>query len=254
MQFSSELDEAVEQVAQFTALRRFIDVSWRNIPLRTESLDYRGPRTVILVDLEDFDKNCPRLGFIGDPMNDSRGLIRCLSRRHIPIALKVAAQFGIEIPESVIDRRIDELPVEELHDPLSTGYRIRQAALSQFYLERGIKGQEPLSVDLDSLGLDLAQTVQCQKQGIEVNITSVREVAEKVIGEINRWIKKDGFMAKNQPNASVKERRFLFLNPKCGVLSLYGPPLIDKIISALVTKGYLFKVDKIENRGYLIQA
>ena len=98
----------------------------------------------------------------------------------------------------------------------------------------------------------------------KIQTVCLRTVAEALIAELNRLIQN------SSEHASVKGMRYLVLEPNGQTLNAYknlGPPLksciteqeekqiwLRRIIQALVEKGHLYKLDKINNYGYIIQA
>lgn len=245
---STDLNETALQLAIFVAKTGFNDVIWRNIPIMNEAAGFHGPRRVALIDLEHMES--AKNGFLGD-YNGSRGLIRCVSEEQIDTVIAEAKRQGIEIPKEAKIRRLQELEDDK--------------QLHALYARKGIvTGKEPLQVDLDSLGLDLNKVGQISvlarneegkliKEGDdfkheEQNVT-LRKVTEDVIAEINKNIQS------SSDRASTKGKRYLVLNTNKRPFKEYEDlGWLPCIIPALADKGHLFKLDKVNGRGYFIQA
>lgn len=258
--YSTELNEAVRQLAIFIANTGFNDVSWRNIPVLKETQDFQGARRIALIDLEHMKSVVD--GFIGDSYG-SRGLIRCVAEEQIDMVIAEALYQRVPLSEQDVQnakkRRLEELKENE--------------ALRSFYEKKGIiTGKEPLQVDLDSLGLKLTEEALVRvrikteegKAIREEQPVTLRKVAEDVIAEINQLIQN------SSDQASTKGKRYLVLNtnayPFRSYMSLGLPSVIviseeeekqawlRRIVDALVKKGYLFKLDQVNGHGYFIQA
>lgn len=259
--YSAEINESVRELATFIAKTGFNDVTWRNIPLLKDAKDSKGAKRIALIDLEHM--NSAVNGFLGD-WNGSNGLIGCVSDQQIDVVIEEARKHGVDITDNdaqnAKDNRLKELAEEE--------------KLRTFYEKCGIvNGKEALHVDIDSLGLDLTETkeirqhVGCDDQGkfkyVKRTLT-LRKVAEDVISEINRLIQN------KSDQASKKGKRYILLNTNEDPLMTYNYLGVNsgilickeeenklwlrRIITALVDKGYLFKLDKVNGHGYFIQA
>lgn len=243
----SGLDETVRQLAIFIAKTGFSDVEWRNIPIVDDAPEFQGSRRVALVDLEEMES--AETGLFGEWIR--RGLIRCLSsERHIEIALAVARRYGIHDRYSTTAK----VKAERINEVQS------YQRLQQFYAEHGIlkNARKPIQVDdLSSLGLNLEeQREQC----------TMRKAVAYVITCINEAI------GNTPEDASVKGKRYIYLNTNrdlklmtCEKLGLpedgrlvtetdENQGWLRRIINALVAKGHLFKLDRVNGHGYFIQA
>ncbi|MFN4174094.1 MAG: DUF648 domain-containing protein [Parachlamydiaceae bacterium] len=257
---SKALDETVRQLAVFIAKTGFNDVTWRNIPFLNEKPDAQGNRRVALIDLEDMDRDSVDKGFTGD-VNESCGLIGCLSKDQIDIAINEAKKQGISGDfEYAKGKRLKEIEYEN--------------RLQKYYEDKNIKtGKEPLEVDLASLGLDLNEETQTNvtiltpegKFGWVEKTISMKQVAEALIAEINKQLK-------NGPKTGlVSQKRSISLYSGCDMLVEYGKLglpegklfydkngedrlWIRRIIKALIDKGYLFDLEDLGGYGYRIQA
>ncbi len=258
--YSAELNESVRELATFVAKTGFNDVTWRNIPLLKDTHESKSAKRIALIDLE-YMNNAVN-GFIGD-WNGSNGLIGCVSDAQIDIVIEEARKHGVGITDNdaqeAKDRRLKHLAEDK--------------KLRTFYEKSGIvNGKEPLQVDLDSLDLDLSENIVVKQfaglddQGnwkYEKRTVTLRKVTEDVISEINRQIQN------NSDQATTKCKRYILLNTNEDPLRTYnylGVPSgfigeedenklwLRRIITALVDKGYLFKLDKVNGHGYFIQA
>ena len=151
------------------------------------------------------------------------------------------------------------------------------AQLQEFYRRNGIleNARKPILVDdLNSLGLDLEEkgemrigrrlrTGTGEYSGFKwepIPVTMKKAVTE-VIDAINAAI------MTTPENASLKGKRYIQLDhnsdePENSFLKIYdhlkykesGQPWLERIVDALVTKGYIFKLDKQNAYGYFVQA
>lgn len=263
-QYSAELNETSRELAAFVAEGGFIIGAWRHIPLMKEAVDFRGPRRVALIDLESLGS--PSVGFLGETSwlkNGRRGLIASVSEAQIDIVIAEARKRGIITETEAQEakkRRLDELESDK--------------KLKIFYETKGIvTGKEPLQVDVDTLGLDLTEEAQVHvfvrgadgKKHVEEQTVTLRKAAEDVITQINKLIQK------RPDQASTKGKRKILLKASNPPFSGYnGVGFVNgqvsceledqkqvwlyRIIQALVDKGHLFKLEKVNNHGYFIQA
>jgi hypothetical protein len=258
--YSTELNETARQLAIFVAKTGFNDVTWRNIPLLNESFGFHGPRRVALIDLEHMDS--AKNGFLGD-INGSCGLIRCVSEEQIDVVIAEARKQGVAISEEEAkeakNRRLNELEEDK--------------QLRTLYSHNGvINGKELIQVDLDSLGLDLTEEGQISLiVGVEEGklkwakqTVTLRKVTEDVIAEMNKLIQK------SSDQASTKGKRYFVLNTNHYPFRAYNDLgrassimfnaeeekqlWLHRIVQALVDKGHVFKLDKVNEHGYFIQA
>ncbi len=262
-EYSADLNEAVRQLAIFVAKTGFNDVSWRNIPVLNEAREFQGPRKVALIDIENMGSIIT--GFTGDDSNGSRGLIRCVSKAQIDMVIAEAKRQGVSAKNfrNAKESRLQELELNK--------------ELRQFYENNGIvTGEESIEVDLESLDIDLTEEGKIRvladfdvltRSGLqwEDQTVTVRQVTKDVIAEINRLIQE------SPKNASVKGKRYIVLQTHQEPFRQYSrlglPPgknfineeeekhlWLNRIIQALIDKGYLFKLDKVNGHGYFIQA
>lgn len=262
--YSTELNETARQLATFIAKTGFNDVTWRNIPILKETQKFQGPRRVALIDLEHM-KNAVN-GFIGD-FNGSCGLIRCVSKAQIDIVIAEARKQRV----AITDEQAQEAKNHRLQELES------DKKLCTLYEKNGIiTGKEPIQVDLDSLNLDLTGEGQISimvgvdetaRFGIkwEKQTVTLRKVTEEVIAEMNRLIQN------SSDQASTKGKRYFILKTDKDPFRAYnnlGLPSakmfineeeekqlwLRRIVTALVDKGYILKLDKVNGQGYFIQA
>jgi len=256
------LDKAIEQLTTFIAKTAYSDVTWRNLPVLNGDLSFQGPRRIGLIDLEETKGAAG--GIFGAPFR--RGLIGCLfSEKQLDIALAKARYHGI-FPESSTPEECKKLRMKEI-----TSY----FQLQKFYETHRIleNPNKPIQVeDLNSLGLDLEEEedvelpevrwgkIQWRKERI-----TMRQLLSFVISKINKKIEKA------PEEASPKGKRHILLNINRGKLQYYkelGIPRekifisqeeekkywLRRIMNALVEKGYLFELEKVNGHGYFIQA
>lgn len=254
--YSKELNETARQLAIFIAKTGFNDVTPRNIPILNEVENFQGNRRVALIDLEHMENSV--YGFTGSG-NGSCGLLGCVSEAQIDIVINEARKKGITISDKDKQRRLQEI---ESHKKLK-----------QYYENKGIvTGKEPIQVDVDSLGLDLAEEGQIRlyvkdENGVvkrEKGTVTMRKVVEDVLKEINKLIQK------KSDQESTQGKRYILLNTHKGSFLEYntlGVPRnswiseedvkklwLNRIIAALIDKGHIFKLDTENGHGYFIQA
>lgn len=255
--YSSELNDTARQLALFIAKTGFNDVTWRNIPILNEKVGFTGPRRVGLIDLEHMSSVVN--GLIGDCFNGSYGLINCVSEKQIDIIIEEAEKQKVELSKEQV-KKAKTKRLEKLDE---------NKRLRDFYSKNGVvTGKEPIqNVDLESLGLNLAEEYKFnQIVGVDENgqikrekvTVTLRDATEQIIAEINQLIQ-------GKPeNASAKGKRYLLLNTNKGIFGRFNRTgwsdreektcWLSNIIEALVNKGHLFKLDKINGHGYFIQA
>jgi hypothetical protein len=252
----SGMEETVRQLAIFIAKTGFSDVEWRNIPIVDDAPGFLGSRRVALIDLEEMgERGSPNTGIFGKGQI-RRGLIRCLSsEQQIDIALAEAYRFGIT---SLHANRIKAQRLEELET---------YQRLNAFYQNKGIlkDPRQAIEVDLSALGLNLEETAQIYAGQKKPTTQSLRAACVYVIAKINELIKTA------PADKSIKGQRKILLNTNSdNVISSYSQVPVTpflcqnkeeenqiwlrQIINALVAKGYLFKLERADGYGYLIQA
>ncbi len=260
---SKELNKTVRQLTTFVANTGFNDVTWRNIPLINEEIDFQGDRRVGLIDLEAMESVMN--GLTGD-INKSCGLIRCVSKEQLEIVSAEACKQGIALTNLELNSakrsRLEELESNE--------------KLSLFYQNKSIvTGQEPLEIDLESLGLDLTEEGQASvyvkvrdNQGKVIDLkdeqqtVTLKECTEAVIKEINT------LLIRSSPTKSLKGKRYLHLNTHKQPLLQYANIFnyqtinqnstkkywLDLIIQALIDKNHIHRLVQENGHGYFIQA
>lgn len=267
----SGLNETVRQLATFIAKTGFSGVAWRKMPIVDIASEFQGNRRVALVDLKEMESASVGLfgRIAGEEGHYRQGLINCLSsEEQIDIVLDVAKKHGIvkQDAEEIKARRLEEIRNDQ--------------QLQQFYARNGMleNPRKPIEVsDLRSLGLELEEeALACTGKKIktgeegsyvwEKEIITMRKAITDVISAINKEI------LKTPEEASLKGKRYiqldhdsqerenLFLKEYHRLGCQKGQPVdnderwLKRIIDALVAKGHLFKLDKIDNYGYFLQA
>ncbi|MBS1659068.1 MAG: hypothetical protein JST18_13355 [Bacteroidetes bacterium] len=257
------LDETIRQLAIFTALTGFSDVTWRNIPLIDTANDFEGNRKIALIDLEEM--RSARTGFFGAAWPFRRGLVDCLhSAEHIDIALAEARNHNVRGHYAEIKaRRLQEIEEDGrlqqfhertgcLNDPRKLIEVADLASLELLNLEE--EGEIVFYNESD----DTDEIVKIQKK------VTLREVTLDVIRLINEAL------AKTPEDASVKGKRYILLGVNQGIMHAYQNlgylshvpydseddqrQWLRRIINALVEKGHLFKLDMVNGHGFFIQA
>lgn len=254
--FVDQLDEAVRQMAIFIAKTKFNDVTPRNIPILNEAEGFNGPRRITLIDLEHMESS--QKGFLGDS-NGSCGLLHCVYSEHqIDIITNIARNEGIIISDTCKQERLAEIDSEN--------------QLKIYYHNKGItSGKERLEVDIERLDLDLSEEAKILRWNAdftkkEVATVQLRTAVIDVIDEINRLIE----IASD--DNSVQGKRDLYINTHNDPFNAYSyagackDPLdffngfdeskiwLTRILNSLVDKGHIFKLKRINNNGYYIQA
>lgn len=247
--FSTELNEAVRQLAIFIAKTGFNDVIWPNIPLINESEGFHGNRRIGLRDIKRMKSALE--GFVGSE-NGSFGLIRCVSEEQIDLVIAEARKEGVRITDEQI-KKAKNFRLEELES---------DKKLREFHEKHQIiHGKEHLQVNVDTLGLDLTEEdVENNNDDREQTFT-LRKVTEDVVAKINELLDK----ASDQ--ASIKGKRSILFTTnsrpirfyEClGATGLWNEERekklwLNRIFQALVDQGHLFKFENTNN-GYQIQA
>ncbi len=258
---SDDLNRAIDQLAIFILKTGFNDVTWRNIPVIEEVVDFIGDRRIALIDLEHMGS--VRNGFLGD-YNDSCGLVGCIAEKQMDRVLTLAKDHGVIFSNTEAtyakNKRLNQLK--------------NDALLHAFHDRKGIlNGTELLHVDLDTLDLDLREEMEIQVfvgfEGRQLKFTqktiTLKNVIEEVLEAINHHIQ-------NGPKqASIKRKRHFFFPVLDGPFSKYDnlkvnkstylnggevekKSWLDRIFEALVIKGLIYSVLKMNAEGYSIQA
>jgi hypothetical protein len=250
---AKSLNKTVNQLATFIAETGFCDVIWRNIPVIDEATGFQGDLRIGLIDLEEMSD--ARGGLIGGADNGSVGLVNCLfDEDQIDAVLKQANQKGIlrRLCPNIKQKRLDQIAENQ--------------RLLEFYQKNGILNdpRKPLAVDIDALGLNLDEVgmIHSYMEETESQVT-MRQVVGIIIAQINKEIQK------TKEGESVKGKRFILLNTNDRLrpyyllgmknLGLYTfddvkQSWMNRIIDALIKKGHLFKLDRVNGHGYFIQA
>lgn len=260
--YSHKLNKTMHQLAIFVAKTGF-NVSRRKIPLLNEASEYQGSKRVALFNVENMTNSVT--GFLGD--SDSSGLIGCLpTEKQIQMVIDVARQEKIAFKNEEVNKA-KCTRLQEIAD---------NNALCSFYANRSIiTGKELIVADLDSLDMNFDQETRIwvskiintgmidEDELLTKETITLRQATEDVILEINRLIQ----FAPSQ--SSIKSQRYIILNHNEGNLSSYAKSHIktsslksptekqswlDCIIQALVSKGHLFKLYKVNGHGYFVQA
>lgn len=173
----------------------------------------------------------------------------------------------IDKPENNYSKLMDLLkPKGPREDPIESAKK-----LQEFYQRNGIIGNEPIQVDMESLGLNLDEEAQYEKfigytdneWKYETVTVTLRKVTEETIAEINECIKN------NSDKISIKDKRKVCLgmhpeDPLKSYRYLGNPSTtnewedkdlwLKRIVQALIDKKHIFKLDEIDGNGYHIQA
>lgn len=258
--YSTDLNETMRQLAIFVAKTNFNKVTIKHMPILKKSLGSHGSKSIALIDL--LDRNSAS-NYFPSGNNNLCSLIRCLSsERQIKIVLAEARKQKILLNEEKVNEAVNTRLREILEDN----------KLHAFHASRSITtGKEPINVDVDSLDLNFDQTARTwvtkyinvglidEEEVMARQTITLRQATESVISELNRLIQ----TSSNQ--SSNKAKRYLLLNSNENPWASYskipdkfcrneGQSWLDSIILALVSKGHLFKLDKVNGHGYFIQA
>lgn len=257
---ANRLNEAIHQLTVFIVKTGFSDVEWRNIPVIENIPD--GNCKIALIDIEEMEG--AKTGLFGGIFR--RGLVGCVNEEQIDIVIEEARKYGL-VDEAAV-QRVKSYRLEELQS---------DKQLKQYYKTRNIeKGKEPIQVDVDSLGLDLTEEGQIETptkietdDAIEIimdlKTVTMREVVKDVIKKMN------GLIQESSDEKSVKGKRYFVLDTGRGPFHRYNrlgvPPnavyiseeeekkiWLKRIIQALIEKGHIFKLDKVNGHGYFVQA
>lgn len=235
-EYADSLNEAISQLATFICKTGYSDVEYRNNPVLNNSLGADGHRKIALIDIEEMEDAEEGLfsGYLG-----RTGLVNLVTEAQGEMVKKVAEENNVGTSNFATAQSRRKKTLEDTRE------------LKEYYAAKKIiRGDEPIHVDLASLGLNLEE---------RENEHSLGKVAEYIVATINDFIKD------SDPEASRKGRRYMLLNTNHGQLNRYqslgsgcwGPDedrWIHRVITALVNKGHIFKLDKINGHGYFLQA
>lgn len=206
------LDKTIEQLARFICKTGFSDVEWRNIPIVDKN-------KIALIDVEEMSDAAT--GLFGGYVNcgSRTGLVRLVNEAQGKIVLDVAQKFEINTKKFQwgFDRR--KADIKESQE------------IKAFHKKHGRNGNEPLVVDIESLGLD-------QK---------LKEGAKGVVQAINAQ------MQAKDPRDSVKEKRKVQIGYSSQKLAL-SVNSYTQILKALEAKGYIFKWQEDGSYDFKVQA
>lgn len=256
----SGLDETIRQLACFVTQAGFGDMEWRNAPVLDRASGFERPRRVALIDLEEIAfKDHDNRAFLRGAQNGifgndwpvfRRGLINCVhSENHIDIILDELSKSPdfLEITTSS-DKEMAKYTMEQAKNKRMQEIE-KDARLRQFYDNKGIfsNPEQQIQVeDLSSLELNLEE--EMRGAGF-----TLRKAAEDVIKYINASI------TKHSKDESVKFKRCVLFNrdsegldPKYILPVLSEESWIEKILSALRRKGYIFSY--LKSADMLIEA
>ncbi|MCP5506411.1 MAG: hypothetical protein H7A38_05975 [Chlamydiales bacterium] len=265
-EYASSLNETIRQLAVFICKTGYSDVEWRNNPVLNDAPDQFGCRKIGLIDIEEMDSTTT--GLFGGGLG-RRGLVRCVTEEQGRIVKDVANKYGVSTSSfaSAHARRKEE--IEE-------GQKLKQ----HYTTHNIVTGFEPVKVDISTLGLDLKEEAEIGEFAIDENekaiikgndfvyqkrIIKLEDVIKRVVEEINKLIQK------HPDSDSAKGKRYFVLSTNREPFESYlklGLPegkfmiseedekkiWLRRIINALVEKGHLFKLEKVNGHGYFIQA
>lgn len=238
----ARLNETIRQLAVFICKIGYGDVEWRNNPILNNSLS-NGQRKIALIDLENMNENEKEMGLFG---GYSKGLVACVNEEQGKIVEKIAKENGVSTSKFFEASKKRGIELEN--------YR----KIQLFYKKNSIEnGNEPLKVDINTLGLDLNEEVEHKGEKF-----IMKDVVMDIIKIINSRIE---FAPKDD---SPKSKRCILLSfsadSSCQKYSTLGHPKdedfnekniwLHRIITSLVEKGYLFKLNSASYHGYEVQA
>jgi|GEM_PF-6917535 len=257
-EYADSLNETIRQLAIFICKTGYSDVEWRNNPVLNNSLDGNGNRKIALIDIEEIDSE--ETGLFGGGFGRT-GLADLVSEEQGNIIESVAKQNNVSTSSFAYahDRRKKALE--------------SNSKLKEYYATKNItKGDEPIHVDIDSLGLDINKEGRINTY-VEVDgqlkrekkTVTLKTVIEDLVKEMNKLIQS------NDPQKSAKGKRYFILDTQNEPFAAYdklGLPegkfmttkeeekqkWLPLIIQSFIEKGHIFKLDKVDGHGYFIQA
>ncbi|GAB4234380.1 MAG: hypothetical protein Tsb0021_13680 [Chlamydiales bacterium] len=142
--------------------------------------------------------------------------------------------------------------------------------IQKFYQDHNIlTGDQPITIALDELGLNLDATFEADEGRHGKNTYILRDVAKNIIQEINDHLKQK---AKRNRDKPIQEQRYIFISSSSGLFNQYSDLGLDgfhfhetencsackelwivQVLDALVKKECIIKFED-NNRGYRIQA
>ncbi len=252
-QYASSLNETIRQLAVFICKTGYSDVEWRNNPVLNDAPDQFGCRKIGLINIEEMQSTT--IGLFGDGY-DRRGLVGCVDKEQGKIVEHEAKKYGVSTDSFAFSH-------ERRKKEIENGQKLRK-----HYQRLGItKGTQLLDVDMNSLSLNLEEKGVLQKWD-KTKEVSMKNIVEKVVKKINALILEK---ASKESNNSLKKKRSVLLKLNNSNFMYYnklGLPednyciskedekkrWLYRIIIALVEKGYLFELEKVDGYGYHIQA
>jgi hypothetical protein len=192
----------------------------------------------------------PHVGIFGRKDLYRQGLIAAAgSEEQIDLILNEAKKHGVRFtPKEAQEAK--RVRLEQLE---------KEQKLDAFYAQKGIlkEPKQLLKVNLAALGLNLNESakVKCpvkEVQGGKKVVVRVEEknirlehVAEKLIKKINKTIQNAEFKGSFKKTRTIQLFPHQFLDRKLW---------LKQIIEALVEKGYLYNLKRVDGRGYQVQA
>lgn len=251
-EYADSLSETIRQLAVFICKTGYSDVEWRNNPVVNNSLGADGHRRIALIDIEEMDG--AKTGLFGKDSsvfarNGRTGLVGLVNEEQGRIVRDVAQQNNVDSSRFSSEHTKRKEILENNRE------------IKDYYARKNITtGDEPIHVDLSSLGLDLNKEDQLFFDDTTVTLG---KVAEDVVEEINRLIKT------RNTQLSLKDQRYLLIRTHKELWDGYNGLGLPKgaltveddkkkwpyvIIQALAAKGHIFKLIKVDGHGYHIQA
>ncbi len=196
---SKKIDRVLQETAILVARGDVSDFDYRNYPIMIR----RGysDDAVALIDTEHMDGAIG--GFFGN-RGGNRGLIGCVSKKHLNVVTNEARLNGVAIGGKSLKRRVDER-LKELEED-------RKAR--EFYMKNNISiGNESITVDVQSLGFtNLEESLSKGTQTF-----TFEDVVHELVKLINEELRR-----KNDPNQSLKENRTVRFREDATLFKKYG--------------------------------
>lgn len=255
-EYGSSLDEAVKQLVSLVCKTGLKVYLWDDFPVLNQSFDEKGQRKIVLNNIVGCDSYV-NFSFFGNFFQEG-GLINCLNEEQGKMMKKIAEDNHIDLPtfDSAFERRKKVLQENQ--------------KMKEFYHKKALThGKEPITVDVESLGLDLSEVSErkyfSDESKEETIKMTLKDFAELVVKEINTSIQ-------NKPDkATMINKRRLLLSTSNEPFVKYqwlGLPsdqyAFDRddrekswlylVIKALEEKGYIYSLLGTNGHGFVIQA
>lgn len=223
-EYADNLNEVIRQLAEFICVTGYSDVDFNKFCVLSNSRDRNANYKIALVNIGEMNDSLK--GLFGN--TESRGLLRCVMPSQQQVVIDVAKKHMnlSEKQNSRFEKLISHV------DNILASRRMEVHfgnVLAQFHKKNNIvKGNEPLSVDLESLGFSGDRLI----------------TAQNVLGEINKQI------ANQSDRISIKHQRCVVINK---AYSKDDNLRLATVVDIFVHKKIIFNVIKEDHCYFKLQ-